>query len=225
MNTTTRPTQALHFEFNGVTRSFHYPGDQHLTPFVKAVLSGEDYPLVFPGLFQAKTIVDIGAHAGAASIYLKANYPDAEIFAFEPCKESFDLYCRNLQGLSPIIPCHAALGTEEGKAQLFHGEHSSMQQSLKANEENSDNFEWVAVLAADEVFDALQRDSFSIVKMDTEGFELEILHTIFEYLPKTDVIYLEYHSEQDRLAIDQFLSDNFVLYAARATEAHRGTNT
>lgn len=39
------------------------------------------------------------------------------------------------------------------------------------------------------------------------------------------MIYLEYHSESDRLEIERMLCPDFFLYAARADEAHRGTNT
>jgi FkbM family methyltransferase len=167
--------------------------------------------------------VDIGAHAGAATAYFKAHYPKARVFAFEPCKESYEHLCANTRELDFVQAYRAALGAESGNARLFSGRHSSMQHSLLPNAENTDDFEWVPVLAARTALESLGAPAYSILKIDTEGCELAILESLGDLLQSVDVIYLEYHSEADRLAIDQLLARNFVLYTARADGPHRGT--
>ncbi|HRV80956.1 MAG TPA: FkbM family methyltransferase, partial [Planctomycetota bacterium] len=196
-----------------------------LRPFVKAVLEGEDYPLVYPGIYRPERLVDIGAHAGAATVYLKAHYPEMQVACFEPCKDSFANLGVNTRELEHVKLHNRALADETGHAQLFSGQYSSMQHSLKPNAENTDEFEWVSVLGAEEALEALGWDHISLLKIDTEGCEIEILTAIADRLPQIDVIYLEYHSEGDRLALDALLAPHFVLYAARAHEPHRGTNT
>jgi len=202
-----------------------YPDACGLRPFVEQVLDGTDYPIVGPGRFRPETIVDIGAHAGAATVYLKAHYPDAEVFAFEPARLAYGYLERNVAGLSGVSLRRAAIGAEAGEARLYAGRDSTMQSSLKPNEENGAASEPVEVLAAAEVFAALERERFSIVKLDTEGCEREILASLEPFLPAIEVIHLEYHSEADRLAIDRMLAPRFVLHAARADEPNRGTNT
>jgi hypothetical protein len=69
----------------------------------------------------------------------------------------------------------------------------------------------------------LNIESISVLKVDTEGLELPILRALGNNLLKTDVIYLEYHSERDRRDLDHLLADRFVLFASQATEPDRGT--
>ena len=38
-----------------------------------------------------------------------------------------------------------------------------------------------------------------------------------------DVIYVEYHSEEDRLEIDRMISERFILFYSQANQLHRGT--
>ena len=61
------------------------------------------------------------------------------------------------------------------------------------------------------------------LKLDTEGAELAILQRAEDYLDRTDVVYLEYHSDDDRAAIDALLRRRgFLLYSANASTPHRG---
>jgi FkbM family methyltransferase len=226
MNTTEpHQTEIIELEIAGKPIRFAFTSALGLRPFVEAVLTGADYPLVFPGIYRPTSIVDIGAHAGAATVYFKSHYPEARITCFEPCKDSFRNLSANTRQFDDVKLHNRALGEANGEAQLFSGQYSSMQHSLKPNAENTSDFEWVSVLSAIEAFDALGETPPSMIKIDTEGCELEILTAILPLLAKVDVIYLEYHSEADRLALDRLLADEFLLYAARADVPHRGTNT
>ena len=218
-------SEQVELEIAGLAVSFRFPAAPGLRPFVESVLRGADYPLVFPGLFAPTTIVDIGAHAGAATVYFKAHYPAAEVFAFEPSERTFEYLRSNTEGLGDVHVRRAGLGAADGEARLFSGQYSSMQHSLKPNAENTGDFERVPLLEARSALTALGRAPLSIVKIDTEGCEVEILESARELLPAVEVIYLEYHSEADRLALDHLLSPRFVLCAARADGPHRGTNT
>jgi hypothetical protein len=65
-------------------------------------------------------------------------------------------------------------------------------------------------------------DRISVLKIDTEGCEVPILTDIAAMLPKVDILYLEYHSEQDRREIDAMLARDFTLGTAHAKHPHRG---
>jgi FkbM family methyltransferase len=223
--TSTQPSETLELEIAGRPVRFTFPSAPGLRPFVEDVLRGADYPLVFPGVYRPQTIVDIGAHAGAATVYFKAHYPWATVLAFEPCQNTFDYLLANTRDLDAVHTRRAALGSQDGRARLFMGQHSSMQNSLRPNLENSSACEWVPVLDARAAIESIGHSKVSIVKLDTEGCEIEILESIRTLWPAVEVIYLEYHSEDDRLAIDTLLAPRFVLYAARASVPHRGTQT
>lgn len=225
MSATTHTDEVIDLVIAGRPAQFTFTAAPGLRPFVEAVLRGDDYPIVFPGVYRPETIVDVGAHAGAATVWFKSHYPDAHVTCFEPCKDSFRHLSANTRGFDGVKLWNRALGEETGEAQLFSGQYSSMQHSMKPNGENTGDFEWISVWSTREAFDALPYERISILKMDTEGLELEILRAIEDRLTSIDVVYLEYHSEADRLAIDRLLEPHFQLYAARADCPHRGTNT
>ena len=60
----------------------------------------------------------------------------------------------------------------------------------------------------------LEENSIStidILKIDTEGCEVPILEALSDLLPSVKVIYLEYHSDDDRKAFDRLLGDTHLL--------------
>jgi hypothetical protein len=64
----------------------------------------------------------------------------------------------------------------------------------------------------------------AVLKLDTEGCEVPILRDLGELLNAIDLIYVEYHSEADRRAIDALLAERFMLATATARYPHRGLN-
>jgi FkbM family methyltransferase len=192
-------------------------------PFVRRALSGQDYPAVFPDVFQPHTIVDIGAHVGSATLYFRHVYPQARIFCFEPDPVCFELLTRNVAGETKIHGYNIALGPSNARQRLFAGVYSSMQGSLIPNEENREIGPTVEVRAVSEILGELKIESISLLKVDTEGLEFPILRALSDQLPQIEVVYLEYHSERDRRDLDQLLGERFVLFASQASEPDRGT--
>jgi len=212
-------------EIAGRAVRIEYPAAHGIAPHVGAVLVGREYPLVYPGLYAPRTIIDVGAHAGAASVFFAAHHPAARVFAFEPCALTFGFLQRNVAAFDNVTPIRCALGAADAEAPLFAGRHSSMQSSLKPGAETGTEFELVPVRRAADALAELGCGAPSMLKIDSEGCELEILTSLRALLPEIDVIHLEYHAANDRCAIEDLLAPHFALYAARSAEPGRGTCT
>jgi hypothetical protein len=100
-----------------------------------------------------------------------------------------------------------------------------MQASLIASEESGAESVVVPVRAVGPLLAELGLERPPVLKVDTEGMELPILRALGDALAAIEVIYLEYHSEQDRRDLDALVAPSHVLYAARAAEPDRGTVT
>jgi hypothetical protein len=61
-----------------------------------------------------------------------------------------------------------------------------------------------------------------ILKIDTEGCERPILASIKTRLPTIQVIYIEYHSNEDRIWIDALLSPIHILSRGQVIHEHQG---
>jgi FkbM family methyltransferase len=211
-------------EMNGPDgRLFVYPDELGIRPYVESALFGTDYPDPFPGEYIAKTIIDIGAHVGSATRMFKSRYPTARIVAFEPNPYCFAILERNLCGIADVQLIKAGLSDLNGTAKLFSGRYSSMQASMMPNEENTTEYTEVECIDAAEALASRGVENASVVKLDAEGYELRILKALGRYVGSADLIYLEYHSERDRHAIDQLLSHGHIMFHANVIEPHRGT--
>jgi hypothetical protein len=64
-----------------------------------------------------------------------------------------------------------------------------------------------------------------MLKIDTEGCEVEILKNLSPYIKDFSLIYMEYHSEPDRREIDALLAPTHSLLFSNALQLHRGNVT
>lgn len=186
----------------------------------REILNGEAYPLLPEDVLPAasvKTIYDVGANIGASCVYWADSYPNATIVAYEPCQDAFSLLKANTSHFRVCIH-NAAIGVSRGYAKLFHSDEGDVCNSMIVDDEHSSgSYETVLVLEATQV-----KLPCDILKVDTEGCELQILATISDCLKDIQVIYVEYHSEDDRICIDAILRDTHTLWFSKSTRPHRG---
>ena len=128
--------------------------------FIKKVLTPQNPKLVF----------DIGANIGLYSELL-LKYTDAKIHAFEPNPSSFE----RLKLLeSRVVKINCALGSEEGVATLFYRGDCDVKASLDKNTTQDSSVE-VMVRRLDVYVKEHELSNIDFIKIDTEGFEKEVL--------------------------------------------------
>lgn len=189
------------------------------------ILTGDNYILLPLEHFQPTRIFDIGAHVGAATIFFYNAYGDIPIYCFEPCKESRHYLRLNTSSFKGVQIFPFGLASHTHKAKLYHGGLHSMQNSThKSVEIIENNFEEIELMEAQEAL----KDKVgpgSLLKIDTEGCEVEILRNLTSYFQHFSLVYLEYHSESDRREIDSILAPTHSLLFSSALQLHRGNVT
>jgi FkbM family methyltransferase len=196
------------------------PGHQY---YLRRVLHGREYPPLFPDVFQPTTILDVGAHVGTAARFFSKMYPGARIVCIEPTPESFALLGRNTGHLSLVERYQFAFARSSGPIRIWRGQHSSGQNSALPNEATSLKFFDASGIEPLRFCVEHNLEEISILKLDIEGLEMEVLRALQPLLPKIQVLYIEYHSEALRGEIDALLASGFTLFASEATEAFCGT--
>ena len=102
-----------------------------------------------------------------------AAFPDAVIHSFEPVSVTFDLLVRNLRG-RPKAYCHRlALGKAPGEAQIYLTQHSTTSSLIRPDDARGS--EIVQVGTVDEFASTHGLDRIDLLKIDTEGFDLDVL--------------------------------------------------
>lgn len=185
------------------------------------VFSGKSYPLIkFAG--NVKTIVDIGANVGAASVYFAVCYPTAHVFSFEPSPSNHALLVANTADLPLVKTLPYGLFDRDRQTVLYHGVNDSVQDSIGQSRDQTKASDPIVLRDTAAVFRELNLKAIDILKIDTEGCEVPILLSIWKWIPQVGVIYVEFHSENDRLEIDRLLSPTHVLYHGEIARLCRG---
>ena len=183
------------------------------------ILNGETYRPV-PFIADVRSIVDIGANVGAASVYFALAYPLAEVHAFEPDPASFDILTKNSKNFRQIHPSNFGLFDADCTKILYQGDEDNVTASVRSSALNTPVGREVILRNARTVLSSVMRPD--IIKIDTEGCEVPILYNARDLILQARLIYLEYHSEMDRKTIDCLLGETHALFQGTIYNPHRG---
>lgn len=167
------------------------------------------------------TIVDIGANVGLFALYMKEIRPDCDIHCFEPVAQTQALLKKNIEVHQRITIHPYALSNFSGNRVINIHAANSGENSLKFDAAREGQFEKIRVLDAAAAMNQIGLTYIDIMKIDTEGCEVEILESLQAYLPYVGIIMTEYHTEDDRRRIDDLLHSH-VLFDAKACETQLG---
>ena len=213
----------VHIENSRGKVDFYYPDTVYMKNLVVGVLKGRAYPIVnLPG-YRPEVILDVGANVGAAAVYFKLQYPDARLFCYEPSPHNYVYLERNLGRQNGVKLYPYGLYNRDKTTTLFGGADIPAQDSIVQSTETGRPLGQIQLVGAAGEIARLGLTRISILKVDTEGCEIPILADLLPQLDGVDILYLEYHSERDRLAMDRLLCPQYLLLHARADSIHRGT--
>ncbi len=119
-------------------------------------------------------ILDVGAHHGMTVAAFARHFPNAKIHAFEPIRENFSRLVSSCSGNARIVCNHCACGKEHGDANIEISKDSE-RNSLKTQVMPSGAFETIQVIRIDHYVQAKSIPVIDLLKIDTEGFEIEVL--------------------------------------------------
>ena len=179
---------------------------------VQKVLAGE-YEV--PYRATRPVILDIGANVGSFAAWALERWPGCHVHCYEPLPDNFALLKKNLapvEGKSVSL-YNFAVGNPE-LTRLHLGRNNCGEASFYGIGEQATAFVEVETKPPSVLPKA------HIVKIDTEGSEMDILERLGSF--DHDVILLEYHSEANRRKIDALLGD-FFLVGGEVRHLHRGT--
>lgn len=185
------------------------------------ILLGKTYPLV-PYAKDVKVIVDIGANLGAASVFFSLNYPEARVYSLEPQKFPFEILTRNTSFYPNAKVFNTGLFDSDRESPLYLSWVDNATASIGSSWLNTEKTETIKLRDAAGWAQEQGITSIDILKIDTEGCEIPVLSRLAPLIPRTQVIYVEYHSDTDRRALDDLIGESHVLFSAKAVRAHVG---
>lgn len=145
------------------------------------------------------TVIDVGANIGQFAVTAHCANPETRIFCFEPLAGCV----ARLRGLAQDYPRLAvfdhALGAEQGQFEINVASNTGSSSILDFTDLQFETYpdvsvvgkETIRVEVLDEVATSEMTSGRTLLKMDVQGFELEVLKGAVATLEKIEAIYLE----------------------------------
>ena len=139
---------------------------------------------------------DIGANVGLYTQAILELLPKAKIFSFEPSSKAFAILSEKYSSNQKVTLINSAVGMKNGSSKLYSDESGSGMASLtkRRMEHFGMEFEFEEEISLVKLDDWCWENNVwpSIIKMDVEGHELDVLKSGSEAVLKADAIQFEF---------------------------------
>jgi FkbM family methyltransferase len=144
-------------------------------------------------------VVDVGANRGQFALDVRQAAPQARILSFEPLPSEADVFRTIFLGQRNVELIEAALGSSKGSAKLHvagAADSSSLLQIGRLQEQlfpgtGEVNLVEVKVDVLDEVLREVDLADRALLKIDVQGYELEVLKGALNSLSRFRWVYVE----------------------------------
>jgi FkbM family methyltransferase len=155
-----------------------------------------DIKKILPG-YKIETVIDVGANIGqTAKSFLKA-FPGAKIYCIEPVRDTYETLKKNLHSKRNVLCFNKAFGSHNGVAEFsFNTDASvSVMNSLRVennlNDTSTIRREKVEIVTLDSFCAENKLNKINYLKIDTEGFDLEVLKGAKSMLENGKIDFIE----------------------------------
>lgn len=187
----------------------HLPNkDDYIQNVIKSTGSFYEPEMLMDISSRAKkrsTILDVGANIGNHTIYFSLLCDVEKVISFEPQKNVYDTLCRNIRRNlkeGKVIAHQMGLGSIETKANLGEVDDKNIGMTkLDVNDTGE-----IRISTLDSVVEKEPVNSISVIKVDVEGMEMEVLRGAIKTLERHNpVLYIEAATNKEFDEISGFL--------------------
>lgn len=170
------------------------------------IFTEREYKILDSMILNARSpIIDIGAHVGMFSVYCFCCNPTMQVFAYEPDIENYAAIKENLKlnNVRNVLIKNVAVGAQGGERILYlsRDSHNHSIMGAESAGDYSGVEKKVQVVTLERILEQNRLASVSLVKMDCEGAEFEILENLpVSIFAAVENFYVEYHEYSDEMS-------------------------
>lgn len=165
----------------------------------KGVAAGTEHLKFLKSLENINTILDIGAHKGQFALISKYVFENVKIYSFDPLKSSKDKYNEILKPEDGFFFFNSAIGNKNGFKQINISKNSDSSSILNITNKQIKTFKNTEKIKEEKI--KIQKLHYLInkkklitpclMKIDVQGYELEVLKGSEKLLQNFDYLYIE----------------------------------
>jgi FkbM family methyltransferase len=156
-----------------------------------------EHKLALEGL-DVRTVLDVGANRGQFSLLAQCLYPAATIYAFEPLRRPAERFRALFANQANVHLFQVAIGEAVGETKMFvANDHHASSSILKAHKQlqifgtRETGEEAVRVGRLNDFLPLDRIRPPCLLKVDVQGYELQVINGCREALPLVDYLYVE----------------------------------
>ena len=182
-------------------------------------------------------IVDVGGADGTTSKIFAKQFTSNKVYVFEPIKENFNQIIEKQKKYGNLIIYNKALGSSQLESKIniatrvtsssIFNLNPDKSSTIFSNDLDNQRSEEISIITLDSII--TEAATIGIIKLDVQGYELEVLKGAISSLYKTKIILLEmnnhnhYPGAPKYYEIDEFLrNNNFTLVDIFPSTKDRG---
>jgi len=172
--------------------------------------------------------IDVGAHLGTYTNLIIKNYEKCKVVMFEPQTQIFKALKSRYLEQKNILALNYAISSKNGLKKLYLNKHDLTSTFLKFNSKNSwlnykaklfsssvigmtKKIEIVKTRTLKKIIDTKKIKKIDLIKIDTEGHELEVLKGIGSRISKIKCVLIEFHQDSIYLSYDPKKIHNYLV--------------
>lgn len=149
--------------------------------------------------YNFNTILDIGAHQGETIKKFKKIFPLSTIHSFEPILRNYNKLNEISRSFENCFSYHYALGDENKETTIFVNDFTPSSSLLSIKDKHVEAFpftqktkeETIELKRFTDIYEELKIKGPILAKIDTQGFELNVLNGMGDHLNKVDMFIIE----------------------------------
>ncbi len=182
-----------------LTKGFRLLSDRRFRPgLLKGVAATVEHEAALAA-YDFRMVIDVGANRGQFSLLAAGLWPEAEILAFEPLPEPCQKLIDVTSGLPKFRAFDAAIGPRRAMLPMNVARRDDSSSLLPITElqerifpgTGHDRVAEVRMAPLGDFLDDVDMRRPSLLKIDVQGYELQVLEGVGDLLGQVDVVYVE----------------------------------